>query len=499
MNNSQRVSVLLLGTALCVAGCGGSDNNGTFGSPTSGTSGSSSTGSTTGSGSSSGSGSTTGNGTTTGSGSTTSSGGTTTAAASCSAMLAAGAPTISTQPADQTIASGQHALFHVVATGATRYQWCQNGSAISGATSSTYYSGALTATDAGDSFTVVVGNAAGSMVSNAAMVHVNPNSDGSPPASFWGNTAALPKATKVMTFSFVNATNGKYPDSQIYWSIQGQTSASTGKTPISEVHSIAEVPTFDMPDAASARMYFFVAPTSTTPPFPQNNTSYYDFIEFNIGPTNTAGVWNFNGDTTRVDAFGLKTAIHLHCTDPAATDVQRGEDYGTFLEDRAITFLKYQAETPTQFIGTVQYAPYRITEPGASGFKSGGPEAAYYNSYIDEVWANNNIDVTKVPKPTPFLSFASNAQTDLSAAMERHVAHTAGTFNPDGTLVNKAFWSTISSSTFYSAAPANYYAQYWHTHGIAGKAYGFPYDDVGGYSSDIGCNSPQYLVVAIGW
>ena len=38
-----------------------------------------------------------------------------------------------------------------------------------------------------------------------------------------------------------------------------------------------------------------------------------------------------------------------------------------------------------------------------------------------------------------------------------------------------------------------------HTHGIAGKAYGFPYDDVGGYSSDISCNSPQYLAVAIGW
>ena len=59
--------------------------------------------------------------------------------------------------------------------------------------------------------------------------------------------------------------------------------------------------------------------------------------------------------------------------------------------------------------------------------------------------------------------------------------------------------STTSSSTFYAAAPANYYAQFWHTHGIAGKAYGFPYDDVGGYSSDISCNSPQYLAVAIGW
>lgn len=78
------------------------------------------------------------------------------------------------------------------------------------------------------------------------------------------------------------------------------------------------------------------------------------------------------------------------------------------------------------------------------------------------------------------------------------IAGCGGSSN-DGTLVNGNFWSTISSNTFYSAAPANYYAQYWHTHGIAGKAYGFPYDDVGGYSSDISCNSPQYLAVAIGW
>ncbi len=55
------------------------------------------------------------------------------------------------------------------------------------------------------------------------------------------------------------------------------------------------------------------------------------------------------------------------------------------------------------------------------------------------------------------------------------------------------------SSTFYKAPPANYYAKFWHTHGIDGKAYGFPYDDVGSYSSYISHKDPQYLVIAIGW
>jgi hypothetical protein len=391
---------------------------------------------------------------------------------------------------------GQHALFNVAATGATSYQWCENGNAISGATNATYYSGALASTDAGDSFTVAVTNSAGTVVSNAALVSINPNTDGSPPASFWGNTAAIPAATQVMTFSFVNATNGVYPDGQVFWSFQGTT--NTG-VPVSETHSIADAPTYDMPAVSSARMYFYIAATQAD--IGQQNTDYFDFIEFNIGAVSNGVGWNFNGDTTRVDAFGIKTAIHLHCNDSTTspTDIQRGEDYGTFLEDRSITFLKYQAETPSQFSGTLQYAPYRITEPGASGFGPNGPEATYYDAYITQVWTANNINTTQVPEPTPFLDFVSNQQPDLSAAMERHVAQNANTFTSSGTLVNSNFWSTLTSSQFYTAAPANFYAQYWHTHGIAGKAYGFPYDDVGGYSSDISCNMPQWLVVAIGW
>ncbi len=406
------------------------------------------------------------------------------------------------QPADQTVTVGQHALFEVCVAGGTGtigYQWNLNGKPVSGATNSVYYTGAMTSNDQGDSITATVTNGSQSVTSNAAMVHINPNTDGSPPASFWGNTAAIPAATQVMTFQFINATNGVYPDSQVFWSFSGK-DATTGQQ-LTVTNSIANAPTYDMPPVQSARMYFYIAPNQAS--IGQGNTNYFDFIEFDIGGQNNqpGPPYFINGDTTRVDAFGLKTAIHLHCNDSTTnpTDLQRGEDYGTFLEDRAITFLKYQAETPMQFSGTLQYAPYRITEPGASGFGPTGAQATYYNDYLNQVWAANNIDQTLVPIPSPFLNFVSNQQPDLSAAVERHVAQTPGTFNPDGTLVNPNFWSTISSSTFYSAAPANYYAQYWHTHGIAGLAYGFPYDDVGGYSSDISCNSPQYLQVAIGW
>ncbi|MCW2598990.1 MAG: Glucan endo,3-beta-glucosidase, partial [Frankiales bacterium] len=45
---------------------------------------------------------------------------------------------------------------------------------------------------------------------------------GAPPAAFWGNTSAIPAATHVLEVAIVNQTNGQYPDSQVYWSFNGQ-------------------------------------------------------------------------------------------------------------------------------------------------------------------------------------------------------------------------------------------------------------------------------------
>ncbi|HEY3595927.1 MAG TPA: beta-1,3-glucanase family protein [Paraburkholderia sp.] len=403
-------------------------------------------------------------------------------------------PAISTQPADQTVAAGQRAFFMVAAAGATAYQWYRNGTAIPGATSATYFAPQATSADGGATFSVAVSNGTGSTASTVAALTWNPTADASPPASFWGDVNSIPAATQVMRIAFVNRTNGKIPDSQIFWQIIG-TSASG--TPVNEFHSIADMPSFDSSGIKSTRMYFYIAPTIADAK--QSPTSYYDFIEFNLGRSSTSNPWNFNGDTTRVDAFGVKLAIRLQCS--GGTDVARGEDYGTFLEDRSITFAKYLAEVPAEFQSTAtQNAPYRIVEPGGTtNFSAGGANAAYYNSYIDTVWSANGIDTSLVPKPTPFLRFADGSLPDLVAAVERHVADKPGTFKANGKLTDPNFWRTVPASSFYPSAPANYYAKFWHTHGIDGLAYGFSYDDVGSYSSDIGCDNPQRLIVAIGW
>jgi hypothetical protein len=395
-------------------------------------------------------------------------------------------------PANQTVSVGQSGFFEVRASGVTGYQWLRDGSPIDGATSANYLTPSATAGDTGARFSVRVQTTSGTTTSAAATLTVNPNSDGSAPAAFWGDLASTPAATRVATLRFLNRTNGRYPDAQLFWRLQGR-SPDGGQ--IEELHSFAETPTFDMPSIGSARMYFFIAPSAAA--ISTGATDYYDFIELNAGRSSADRPYTFNVNTTRVDAFGLKTAIRLRC---ANLDQQRGEDYGTFLEDRAITFAKYSAEVPTEFQQTATLrAPYRIVEPGAAGFGPNGQYASYWRTYVDQVYAANGIDQALIPKPTAPLNFAGPPRPDLEAAIARHVADRPGTFKADGTLVDPNFWRTTAASSFYGRGPANYYARYWNAHGIGGYAYGFPYDDAGGHSSYLSCLHPQQLPVAIGW
>jgi hypothetical protein len=96
-------------------------------------------------------------------------------AATLTVNAAAVAPSITTQPSNQTVTVGQTATFTVVATGTAplSYQWQKNGTAISGATSASYTTAATTSADSGAQFAVVVSNSAGNVTSNAATLTVN--------------------------------------------------------------------------------------------------------------------------------------------------------------------------------------------------------------------------------------------------------------------------------------------------------------------------------------
>ena len=95
--------------------------------------------------------------------------------AGTAAAAPATAPTISSQPSNQTVTAGQTATFAVTASGSgtLSYQWQKNGTAISGATSASYTTPATTSADNGAKFVVVVSNSAGNVTSGAARLTVN--------------------------------------------------------------------------------------------------------------------------------------------------------------------------------------------------------------------------------------------------------------------------------------------------------------------------------------
>ena len=274
-----------------------------------------------------------------------------------------------------------------------------------------------------------------------------------PPDAFWGDTASIPPAQNVLMVKVVNRTNGQFPDSQVFWTFGGQT------------HSIADQPFVDLSTNSAGRMVFHLGSATS---------QFTDFIEFTVGPD------VFNGNTTRVEGFGLKLALRLRAHD--GSDVQVGEDQATFAQTTAATFQQFVNEVPAEFKVLAQDpAHVRIPSPGNHpSFRGGGVNANYFAAYA------SSVGIT-APTSDIFGCAGVLAQdANHCAALNRHVAQ-----------LPQAQWNT--PSLYYQASPANWYAKFWHDHAINHLAYGFPYDDVAGESSFVSHADPQWLLVAVGF
>jgi len=91
------------------------------------------------------------------------------------AQTGTGVPTITGQPANQSVMAGQTATFRAAASGTAplAYHWQKNGVNVVGATSATYTTPATTSADNGSRFQLVVTNSTGSVASDAATLTVN--------------------------------------------------------------------------------------------------------------------------------------------------------------------------------------------------------------------------------------------------------------------------------------------------------------------------------------
>ena len=148
------------------------------------------------------------------------------------------APTITTQPAAQTVAAGETATFSVTAAGTAPliYQWQKNSTDISGATSSTYTTPATSITDNGALYSVVVFNGAGTVTSNQAALTVS----AAPGAPAIGTQPASQTVAAGQTASFSVTATGNGPLTY-QWKKNGtDISGATSSTYTTPVNSSAD-------------------------------------------------------------------------------------------------------------------------------------------------------------------------------------------------------------------------------------------------------------------
>ena len=216
-------------------------------------------------------------------------------------LFAATAPSITTQPASQTVTLGTKATFSVVASGTAplTYQWSKNGTAITGATAASYTTPATVSTDSGSTFSVKVKNLAGTKTSNSAPLTVNlPPTISTQPASksvVLGSTASFTVvASGTGTLGYQWSRNGT--------TISGATAATytTAATVAGDngaTFTVKVTNTYGNVTSAAATLTLNLPPSITTQPV-SKTVNLGAAATFSVAATGTGALtyqWSKNG------------------------------------------------------------------------------------------------------------------------------------------------------------------------------------------------------------
>src|SRR6266576_3853118 len=212
------------------------------------------------------------------------------------------APSITTQPASQTVTTGQTATFSVVAAGTAplSYQWMKGGTTIRGATSSSYTTQPTTSGDNGSQFTVMVSNTVGSVTSNSATLTVSA-------------TAAAPSITT-------------QPASQ---------TVTAGQTATFSVIAAGTAPLSYRWMKGGATISGETSSSYTTPP----TTSGDNGSQFTVMVSNPVGSATSNAATLTVSATAVAPSI---TTQPASQTVTAGQTATFSVVATGTPLLSYQ-------------------------------------------------------------------------------------------------------------------------------------------------------------
>ncbi|HEV2195107.1 MAG TPA: immunoglobulin domain-containing protein [Candidatus Acidoferrum sp.] len=291
----------------------------------------------------------------------------TSTAATLTVNAAPQAPSITTQPASQTVTAGQTATFSVAATGTAplAYQWNKNGVVISGAASSSYSTPATTSSDNGAQFTVVVNNTAGSVTSSAATLTVNAAAVA--PSITTQPTNQTVTAGQVATFSV--AASGSAPLSYQWQkngvNIAGATSTSytTPATTTADSGTTFRVLVNNSAGSATSSAATLTvnaavqAPSITTQPASQTVTAGQT-ASFSVTAAGTAPLgyqWQKNGTN-------ITGATSSSYTTPATTTSDSGSTFRVLVSNTAGTVTSAAA---TLTVNAAAVPPSIITQPAS--------------------------------------------------------------------------------------------------------------------------------------
>ncbi|PXY22262.1 beta-1,3-glucanase family protein [Prauserella muralis] len=244
----------------------------------------------------------------------------------------------------------------------------------------------------------------------------------------------------------------------------------------------------------------------------------HDFVEFtHVAPGTPDLRPGMYCNTTMVDQFSVPLAIRL--------DGARSQTTGTLAPGgRARIFADVAAQ---QDFGSLVVDDVRVIAPG-HGLDAGRFRRDYFDAYIDQVWnryrgtdlriqtegggytghvdGSGHFVFTKdtgeatrpIPRPSTrdvfFCDGALAAPNDgltgpvaavLGAGFNRSILHEPGT--QPGT----------DPAAFYRNPVTNHYARIAHSATVDGRAYGFAFDDVGGFASYVEDPQPTSITVTL--
>jgi pectate lyase len=351
------------------------------------------------------------------------------------------APTITTQPASQTVTVGSSVTFSVVASGTAplSYQWKFNSANISGATSSSYTIASAQTNNAG-SYTVTVTNVAGSVTSSAATLTVN-SSPVAPtittqPASqsvtagssvtfsvVASGTAPLRYQWKFNSANISGATNTSYTIASVQTNNAGSYTVTVTNVAGSVTSSAATLTVNSSP----------VAPTITTQPASQTVTAGSS-VTFSVVASGTAPLsyqWKFNSANISGATSASYTISSAQTNNAGSYTVTVSNSAGSVTSSAA-----------TLTVNTAPVAPTILAQPVSQTVTAGSSVTFTVvvsgTAPISYQWKFNGANISGA---------TSSSYTIASAQTNNAGSYTVTVSNSAGSVTSSAATLTVNSGS----------------------------------------------------